>query len=322
MAARFWTAVAMRRIDGRAADSALARLAAIPGYDFYAAAARDSLGRRGWPGAVARDSCPLDSTAAPLALARDLLVLAEIANSPAGPSARDDALAVLSRWNAGDARLGPYPAAGAMPFARLAAARLAFAAGRFSLGIHSARTALQEGAALPAERLWSLAPWSFPVTYDSLIRALPERPAGGAPDRALVLAVIWQESKFEPLARSRSNALGLMQLKLPAALDAARWLKEPTPTEARLHDPAVSLRYGVAYLARMLQRFEGRVSLALAAYNAGAGRIPPGWRTWIERGGDALAAELMPYPETRDYVKRILGVRQAYRELDPASAPR
>jgi soluble lytic murein transglycosylase-like protein len=61
--------------------------------------------------------------------------------------------------------------------------------------------------------------------------------------------------------------------------------------------------------------------VALAAYNAGPGRIPPEWRGWVERGGAALAAELVPLPETRDYVKRILGLDQAYRELRPTSAP-
>jgi soluble lytic murein transglycosylase len=100
-------------------------------------------------------------------------------------------------------------------------------------------------------------------------------------------------------------------------MDAARWLGEPAPTESRLHDPALSLRYGATYLRRMIERFGGRVGMGLAAYNAGASRIPRAWPGWIARGGEALAAELVPYPETRDYVKRILGVRQAYRELDP-----
>jgi soluble lytic murein transglycosylase len=176
-----------------------------------------------------------------------------------------------------------------------------------------------------------VAPWIYPPGYDSLFARFPESaspPSGGEPssadplERALIQAVVWQESKFDARARSRSDALGLMQLKLPAALDAARWLGESRPTEATLFDPATNLRYGEIYLKRLLARFDRRVSAALAAYNAGAGQIPPAWRAWLERGGEALIVELVPYPETRDYVKRILGVRQAYREIRPyRSAP-
>ena len=130
----------------------------------------------------------------------------------------------------------------------------------------------------------------------------------------------WQESKFEPRARSRSNALGLLQLKALTAAEVAGWFHEPAPGESALTDPALSLRYGTAYLGRLLARFGGSPAAALAAYNAGPSRLPPRWREYLAKGGEALLAEMIPYPETRDYVKRILGVRQAYRELDPSVA--
>jgi soluble lytic murein transglycosylase-like protein len=55
--------------------------------------------------------------------------------------------------------------------------------------------------------------------------------------------------------------------------------------------------------------------VAIAAYNSGPGGLPPDWSRWVARGGDALFCELLGRAETRDYVRRILGARQAYREM-------
>jgi soluble lytic murein transglycosylase-like protein len=255
-----------------------------------------------------------------LAMARDLIVLSETPGFPDGPRARSDAALVIGRWVLGDARVGTAGAQTREPRAMLAASRLAYALRRMPSGIRFARNAAENASDRPAAEQWAIAPWSYPAEFDSLYAALPESAPPGAPDRALVQALTWQESKFDPEARSRSNALGLMQLKLPAAQDAAGWLREPRPDEAKLRDPGANLRYGVAYLTRLMARFDGRPSMALAAYNAGAGRIPVRWRTWIATGGEALAAELVPFPETRDYVKRILSTRHAYQELRPSSA--
>jgi soluble lytic murein transglycosylase len=108
----------------------------------------------------------------------------------------------------------------------------------------------------------------------------------------------------------------LTQLKVSTAGDVARWRRERPPDERALFDPALNLRYGADYLEHQIDRFAS-IEVALAAYNAGAGRIPERWRDWMEQGGPALFAELIVYPETRDYVRKILGVRQAYRELRP-----
>lgn len=106
-------------------------------------------------------------------------------------------------------------------------------------------------------------------------------------DPALVLAVIRVESGFDPLARSPKGAMGLMQL-MPAT---ARRFGVADPW-----DPAENLEGGCAYLAWLLDRYDGDRHLALAAYNAGEAAVD-------EHDG------IPPYAETRAYVARITGIR-------------
>ena len=110
------------------------------------------------------------------------------------------------------------------------------------------------------------------------------REQGLRPD--LVRAVIQVESAFNPRARSHKGAMGLMQL-MPAT---ARELGV-----RNAYDPLENIRGGVAYLRSLLDQFNGNEELALAAYNAGAGKV-------IKYGGT-----VPPYRETRDYVSRIQG---------------
>jgi soluble lytic murein transglycosylase len=227
---------------------------------------------------------------------------------------------VLNRWVAGDSRVPGAEPDGRDPTGLLAAARVAYEAGRLASGIRFGTLALDAAAAhgLPA---WGIAPWIYPPAFDSLFGRLPEAAPADSIDRALMQALVWQESRFDAAARSRSNALGLTQLKLATASDVARWLRDPRPTAAGLRQPGRNLRYGTRYLEYLFGRF-GRVrSVALAAYNGGPGRVTPRWRELLDRGGEALFADLVPYLETRDYVRRIVGVRQAYRELRPGSSP-
>jgi soluble lytic murein transglycosylase-like protein len=121
----------------------------------------------------------------------------------------------------------------------------------------------------------------FGSPYDALIAAEAKR---HDLDASLVSAVIRAESNFSPRAVSRKGARGLMQL-MPAT---AKRLSVKRP-----FDPASNVRGGVRYLKQLLQRFNNRPELALAAYNAGEGAVE-------SYGG------VPPYRETLGYVKKIL----------------
>ena len=306
----FWSAVSLRHGAPAAADSALGEIAARPGFTFYRAAARDTLGRSGWP----PSALPTPAVASgdeTLDLARDLVSIGESA----------DAALLVQRWYAGDARLPSTSRtvarrAGSLLFA----ARIAYAAGRPSLAIQMARRAVDATPESSSAERWGLVPWAYPPAYDSLITARTA-PGTPGPERALLFALIWQESKFEPTARSRSDAIGLMQVRPQVASKMARTRREHPPGAAGLMDPATNLTFGIRLLNELSNGFDGQIALVLAGYNAGPASANR-WRGRTRAGGAALQAELFEYGETEDYVKSILGVRQAYRELEPRAPDR
>lgn len=104
-------------------------------------------------------------------------------------------------------------------------------------------------------------------------------------DPALVLAVVMEESGGDPLARSAKGAVGLMQLMPGTAGDLG--VADPA-------DPGANLAGGTRYLAGMLARYDGKLDLALAAYNAGPGNV------------DKAGSRVPPFRETRNYVERVL----------------
>jgi soluble lytic murein transglycosylase-like protein len=142
-------------------------------------------------------------------------------------------------------------------------------------------------------------------------------PRGGFTlDPALVYAIVRQESRFDPVARSHAGASGLMQLMPATAAEISgdsRFKSDP----AALLDPAVNLRLGQDYFDWLLQRggVGGDLLRAVAAYNGGAGMVA---RT-VERMGaddDALMlVESLPYAETRNYVERVVAGYWIYRQM-------
>ena len=138
-------------------------------------------------------------------------------------------------------------------------------------------------------------------------------------DPAYVYGLMRQESRFIMDARSGVGASGLMQI-MPST---ARWTAKKIGlayNPSLIADRDTNLRLGTAYLKLILDDFGGSQALAAAAYNAGPGR-PRKWREgpWLE---PAAWAENIPFPETRDYVKKVLSNAMYYAAVmgDPGTA--
>jgi soluble lytic murein transglycosylase len=140
----------------------------------------------------------------------------------------------------------------------------------------------------------------YPLEYEHIVRGHAEN---YDLDAALIAAVIYRESGFDPDAVSESGAVGLMQL-LP---DTADGIAELTGGSAfrvdDLYEPELNVRYGSFYLRRLLTKYDGDVGLALAAYHAGQGNVDE----WLRAGGR------IEFAETREYVDDVLELRERYR---------
>jgi soluble lytic murein transglycosylase len=162
-----------------------------------------------------------------------------------------------------------------------------------------------EGEQLPDEILRVI----FPLVYWDLIR---KHAAANQLDPYLVAALVAQESTFVRDIRSSARAVGLMQLMPATARRVAQRLKIRY-SASLLTNPEANIRLGTAYFAQNTKEF-GDVALALASYNAGERAV----RQWIaERPGlprDEFIDDI-PYPETQNYVKRILGTAEDYKRL-------
>jgi soluble lytic murein transglycosylase len=159
---------------------------------------------------------------------------------------------------------------------------------------------------LPAEILQVI----FPLTYWDSIRRLS---ASHDLDPYVTAALIAQESTFDPEAHSAANAWGLMQIvpstgrRLAPAI-GIKHFRTPMLTNAD-----VNLRLGTLYFSRLVEQFGGTY-YALASYNAGESRVVR-WKA--ERPGldeDEFIDDI-PFPETQNYVKRILGTAEDYRRI-------
>jgi soluble lytic murein transglycosylase-like protein len=312
----FWRAVLLRRSDRAVGDSLLAEIANRPGYTFYQLAARETLGLHGWPGDGV-ESPPRDSSE--MRVASLLYSLGREA----------EGRALIPRWDnwARRQRLSQPEIGDFYPVARelLRGAALAYSSKSDAYAILLSESAIGLADSTSPAVPWRFVPWAYPPAYERAFASLPDSTAGEGIDRALLRAVARKESHFDAGARSPSNAIGLLQLKLGTAADEARRLRLGRPGERDLFDPRRNVRLGSAYLAHLLARF-GSVQRALAAYNAGPAALARWLELWEKTpgrdlGGAALECELTCRPETEKYVKEILAARQAYRELRPTTEP-
>jgi len=138
----------------------------------------------------------------------------------------------------------------------------------------------------------------YPLEYEAIVTG---HARNYRLEPALLAAVIYHESKFDANAESSSGAIGLMQLTPATAKGIALRTGGSRFQLSDLYDPEINVRYGSWYLRHLLERYDGDLRLALAAYNGGQGNV--------DRG--------VLFAETRAYVKSVLATRKRYREAYP-----
>lgn len=170
------------------------------------------------------------------------------------------------------------------------------------ISVRLAKTASYAGASMPQ--------FTHPMV------TLPSYPGpGAAPDPALVLGLIRQETEFDPYAISRAGARGLMQMMPASAKLAAREANLPYRPDALLTDTSYNIDLGMTEYQSHVDRFGGSWVLAIAAYNAGNGNV----NKWLATNGDPRVTdpidwiEQIPFGETRNYVERVLENTEVYR---------
>lgn len=138
----------------------------------------------------------------------------------------------------------------------------------------------------------------FPTPYLELIES---QAAENKLDPILVLSLIKQESSFDAAASSSTGAQGLMQLMPTTALDVFSDLHR-----SEMIVPKTNIRTGTKYLGRLMNRFNGNIVLALAAYNAGPGAVDRWVKAAPPKRGMLEFIEAIPFKETREYVAAII----------------
>ena len=162
------------------------------------------------------------------------------------------------------------------------------------------------GETLPTEILQVI----FPVDFWPLLQKYSKQ---RNLDPFIVAALVAQESNFDPVVRSHANAYGLMQILPSTGRQYARKLGVRPFSTKRLTEAEVNVRLGTQIFADSIRKFGG-VHFALAAYNAGDSRVARWQRENPGLPQDEFIDDI-PFPETQNYVKRILGTAEDYRSL-------
>ena len=164
------------------------------------------------------------------------------------------------------------------------------------------------------KRFWEIL---FPLPHRQLIETWARR---HKLDPFLVAGLIRQESEFNPGAVSPARAYGLMQILPSQGRILARRLGLKGYRTNLLFQPATSLRLGTYFLRSLLDKYEERTEVALAAYNAGPNRADR-WLTWGRFEEPAEFVEMIPFTETRTYVQAVLRNAELYRRIYSPPAP-
>jgi soluble lytic murein transglycosylase len=170
----------------------------------------------------------------------------------------------------------------------------------------AAGVALAVVLALPDKAERALLEVTLPLRHEDIIR---QQSAEKGIDASLIAAVIYAESRFVDQT-SHAGARGLMQITPDTARDIERLSGGQTFVLDDLSDPDINIRYGTFYLRALLDRFDGNLVAALAAYNAGPGNAD----RW---GGSAMTLDDIPIDETHGYVASVLDKQGDYRDKYP-----
>jgi soluble lytic murein transglycosylase len=153
---------------------------------------------------------------------------------------------------------------------------------------------------------------TLPLSDTAIIR---QQAAAKRLDPALIAAVIYAETKFDPRPSS-AGAEGLMQLLPSTAYYLARLSGGRSFTASDLAEPDVNVAYGSYYLRYLLDHYGGNEMLAVAAYNGGETNVDR-WVAHAEADGRQLSVQEIPFGETREYVQRVLSAQRDYRATYP-----
>lgn len=154
----------------------------------------------------------------------------------------------------------------------------------------------------------SIGRFFLPIYYRQVI--FQEAAAAGL-DGYLLAAIIKTESNFNPRAVSPKGARGLMQI-MP---ETGKWVAGQKGLEGYspdlLFNPEYNLKIGAWYVSELYREYDGDTVLMLAAYNAGRGNVNK-WldQTWT---GEQGSIDRIPYPETRQFIRKVLFYQKAYR---------
>ena len=132
-------------------------------------------------------------------------------------------------------------------------------------------------------------------------------------DNLLIYSIIKVESNFNEKANSHAEAIGLMQLMENTAVETYEHIEAQTVNVEELYQPEINIKIGTYYFSTLLNQYNN-VGLALAAYNAGMGRVDK----WIKEGTikqDGSDLENIPFKETNLYVRKVLNVYEKYKNL-------
>ena len=150
---------------------------------------------------------------------------------------------------------------------------------------------------------------TLPLEHADVIR---QQAADKHLDPALIAAVIYAETKFDPRPSS-AGAQGLMQILPGTAEFLAHRSGATTFSVSDLATPQVNIAYGSYYLRYLINRYGGDAMLGLAAYNAGETNVDR-WAADARAQGNSLSINEIPFGETRAYVARVLWAQRQYRD--------